>query len=310
MTYQLGKFLCRTSAIYNVSLYILHRQGISGTTYVSRHRRLRGRNAQPLAENTTEVGAAGAVPQQPAIAGWTREFALFETIMFTLAFDAEDLRDLIVRVMSCSAGVHQVFLELKELVTGVFQGSHFVHSQALELPIKHVDPLDILLVCLHQKRRILHVSQALEKFYFFLKHVVISDDRWSISAERMRDNGVKQVRELLHCLDKRRLVLGSSEGRVVEQSRKVLQSLESTQDSVLAASTEREAVGIIIQMSHGRCEILLVEDEFHQFLGGFGQLGVGHSFVFFLDVAIFGFGITIIIIKNNRTNKPINKQKY
>lgn len=74
-----------------------------------------GCDAETLAEDTTEVGTAGAVPEETAVGVLEAAVGVSEAVGFAGAFDAKDVDYAVAEVVCCASGVVEVLLEFDVL---------------------------------------------------------------------------------------------------------------------------------------------------------------------------------------------------
>ncbi|KAI6762689.1 hypothetical protein HG530_008669 [Fusarium avenaceum] len=174
------------------------------------------------------------MPEKATVRRDLGKLGVVESLKLTLTLDAEDVLYLVVYVMSRTARLNEIVLEVAELGAVVVERSHLLEAEALELAIKRMDSISRLAINLHDVGCVLHVRQALKKFYFFLERVVVTDNGWSASAKIVRDEGIVGVGKVLSSSSYRQVVLGRGEVGVVHQSSKVLELLKTTSNGCLA----------------------------------------------------------------------------
>lgn len=135
------------------------------------------------------VGDSRTMPQETAIALDLGVLALFETLEFALALNAEHVLNLVVYGVCLSLGIVEVMVNFDKFLAVVIQRRHLVHAETLELLIKLVDAAVVLQLVLEHSSSLLHVRQALEQFNLLLKGGVVSNGWWTVAAKVMRDHG-------------------------------------------------------------------------------------------------------------------------
>ena len=103
-------------------------------------------------------------PETTELTYWT----LLEPILLSLAFDPEDISDLVGHVMRWAPSVSQVLEQFEKLNAAAIQRGHLIQIEALELTIESIDFFDIFRLPLHDTLCIFQINQAVEKLNFFI----------------------------------------------------------------------------------------------------------------------------------------------